>query len=111
MKAILHTTDFSLKIVGSSQPYLVETFEKAGINVKFSDNALEIAELVTDIDQQQYENFFYSRLVTCSKSSSDIIKKNSFIIGATKQKGHITDPNTAKIKDTDFNKLTEAVLA
>ena len=84
---------------------------KAGTNVKYSEDVHEFAELIPDVGQQQYEDFVYSRLVTCTKKVSNTIKKNSFVTASTKQKGHRTDPNVVKIKDTDFNKLRAASTA
>ena len=80
---------------------------KAGTNIHFSDNVLYLAQLTPGIGLQQYDDFVYSYLVTCTKYLSDTIKKNSFVTRATKQKG-TTDPNIVKMKDTDFNKLKAA---
>ena len=95
----------------SINPFLEETFVKAGTNVKFSEDVHEFAELIPDVGQQQYEDFVYSRLVTCAKKVSNTIRKNSFVTPSTKQKGHGTDPKVVKIKYADFNKLRAASTA
>ena len=90
-KRILHATNFSLRIVRSSlsdycqSTRFLEMFVRAGTTVKFSGNIHKFSELVLGFSQKQYEDFVYSRLVTCTKNISDAINKNSFVTPDTKQ--------------------------
>ena len=77
---------------------------EAKTNVKFSDNVHKFAELTPGVGQQEYQDFIYSSLVTCTKSLSN---SNSFVVPAAKQKGH--KYNIVKMKYKGFNKLRTVI--
>lgn len=102
-------TFYDGSVVITSRLLSINPFEETFVtNVKFGGNLHKFAGLIPGIDQQQQKGLFFSRLVTCTKKCSDIIKENSFATPTKKQKGYATDPNKVKMEDTDSNKFRAA---
>ena len=65
-----------------TNPFLENSFIKVGIDIAYSKEVRVFVESLTEVGQQQYNEFFDTRLNRSKKRVSDTITKNDFLTPA-----------------------------
>ena len=108
---LLFRKDYT-SVIGKLLPinlFLEDSFIKVGTGIAYSENLRASVDSIPEVRQQQYKEFADTQFFRCQKIASDTITRNDFVGPATWTAK--ADPNkTPKLKEFNFNKLTEAAL-